>query len=196
MKLTAKEISLVAMFAALTSVAAILSRFSLIVIPFTQVPFSLVPFVVLLAGMILGPRLGALSITVYAIMGLIGIPVFESPMAGPAYILKPTFGFILGFIMGAYVTGTILPRQGSPTLARYLAASLAGIAAIYIVGLPYLYLILNFYLGNTVPVMQVLKIGFIPYIGFDLIKGVLASFLSMAVVRRLKASGMTDINRA
>ena len=196
MKLTAKEISLVAMFAALTSVAAILSRFSLIVIPFTQVPFSLVPFVVLLAGMILGPRLGALSMIVYTIMGLIGLPVFESPVAGPAYILKPTFGFIPGFILGAYATGIILPRQGSPTIIRYLAASLAGIAVIYIVGLPYLYVILNFYLGKAVPVIQVLKIGFIPYIAFDLIKGVLASFLSMAVVRRLKASGLADTYKA
>lgn len=195
MKLTAKEISLVAMFAALTSVAAVLSRFSLIVFPFTQVPFSLVPFVVLLSGMILGPRLGALSMTVYLIMGLIGIPVFESPIAGPAYILKPTFGFILGFILAAYVTGSILPRKGNPTLIRYLAASLGGIAAYYIVGLPYLFINLNFYLGKAVPIMQVLKIGFIPFIGFDLIKGVLASFLARAVVRRLKASGVADISK-
>lgn len=190
MKLTAKEISLVAMFAALTSVAAILSRFSLIVIPFTQVPFSLVPFVVLLAGMIIGPRLGALSLIVYTLLGLIGIPVFESPVAGPAYLLKPTFGFILGFILGAYVTGIMLPREGNPSIIRYLAASLAGIVVIYAIGLPYLYGILNFYLGKTVPVMQVLKIGLLPFIGLDLIKGVLAAFLASAVVRRLKASGV------
>jgi len=145
---------------------------------------------VLLAGMILGPRLGALSMIVYTLMGLIGIPVFESPVAGPAYILKPTFGFILGFILGAYVTGIMLPRQGNPGIIRYLAASLAGIAVIYIVGLPYLYAILNFYLGKTIPVMQVLKIGFIPFIGLDLIKGVLATLLASAVVRRLKASGV------
>jgi biotin transport system substrate-specific component len=84
----------------------------------------------------------------------------------------------------------MLPRRGNPTILRYLAASLAGIAVIYIVGLPYLYAILNFYLGKTVPVMQVLKIGFIPFIGLDLIKGVLATFLASAVVRRLKASGV------
>lgn len=189
MKLSARDIALVAMFAALTAVAAILSRFSLIVIPFYHVPFSLVPFIVLLAGMLLGPRLGALSIAVYVAMGLLGIPVFEKPpFGGPAYVLQTTFGYLMGFILGAYVTGKMLVNSNNPGILRYLLASLGGIAAIYLVGLPYLYAILNFYLGKTFPVMMVIKVGFAPFIALDLLKGVLASFLAVAVVKRLKTS--------
>ena len=182
MKLSAKEITLVAMFAALAAVAAALFRFGAPV-----VPFSLVPFVVLLSGMILGPRLGAMSMMVYVLMGLLGLPVFERPpFGGPVYILQPTFGFLLGYILGAYITGKMLQKKEKPGLIRYLAASVAGIAAIYLMGLPYLYLILNFYIGKVFPVLKVIQIGFTPFIIFDLLKGALASLLAMAVVRRVR----------
>lgn len=192
MKLSARDITLVAMFAALTAVAAIFSRFSLIVIPFYHVPFSLVPLIVLLAGMLLGARLGALSMAVYVAMGLLGLPVFEKPpFGGPAYVLQPTFGYLIGFILGAYVTGKLLPAQGNPGIIRCLLASLAGIAAIYLAGLPYLYAILNFYIGKTFSVLKVIQIGFAPFIALDLIKGVLASFLALAVIRRVKTAAGT-----
>lgn len=184
MKLSPREISLAAMFAALAAVAAALFRFGAPV-----VPFSLVPFVVLLAGMLLGPRLGAVSMAVYMLMGLMGLPVFEKPpFGGPAYVLQPTFGYLLGFILGAYVTGKLLPEDGNAGVARYLLASVAGIAAIYLAGLPYLYVILNFYLGKAVPVLKVIQIGFLPFIAFDLLKGALASVLARAVVRRVKTA--------
>ncbi|MFZ5644931.1 MAG: biotin transporter BioY [Bacillota bacterium] len=188
MKLSVKEISLVAMFAALTAVAAIVSRIFVIVLPFAQVPFSIVPFVVLLTGMVLGARLGALSMVVYVAMGLIGVPVFEKPpFGGPAYVLQPTFGFLLGFILGAYTTGKIT-EKANPGVLRYLMASLVGIAFIYLLGLPYLYGILNFYLGKSVPVLTVIKIGFAPFIGLDILKGVLASILSVAVLKRVNTA--------
>ncbi len=188
MKLSAKDISLAAMFAALAAVAAALFRFGAPI-----VPFSLVPFVVLLAGMLLGPRLGAVSMAVYVLMGLLGLPVFEKPpFGGPAYVLQPTFGYLLGFVLGAYVTGRLLPEKGRPGIARYLLASVGGIAAIYLAGLPYLYVILNFYLGKAVPVVKVIKIGFLPFIALDLAKAAAASFLARAVVGRVKSAVMAD----
>ncbi|MHB8916930.1 MAG: biotin transporter BioY [Desulfocucumaceae bacterium] len=188
MKLSARDISLAAMFAALAAVAAALFRFGTPV-----VPFSLVPFVALLAGMLLGPRLGAVSMAVYMLMGLLGLPVFEKPpFGGPAYLLQPTFGFLLGFVLSAYVTGKLLPANGTPGVFRYLLASVAGLAALYLVGLPYLYVILNFYLGKAVPVIKVIQIGFLPFIAFDLLKAGLASFLARAVIRRVKSAVATD----
>ena len=188
MKLTARDITLAAMFAALAAVAAALFRFGAPV-----VPFSLVPFVALLAGMILGGRLGAVSMAVYLLMGLLGLPVFEKPpFGGPAYVLQPTFGFLLGFVLSAYVTGKVLGEKSSPGLARYLLASPAGLTALYLVGLPYLYAILNFYLGKSVPVIKVIQIGLLPFIAFDLIKAVLSSLLARAVVRRVRSAVITE----
>ncbi|OAT80701.1 biotin transporter BioY [Desulfotomaculum copahuensis] len=181
MKMSPREMVLAALFAALCAVAAALVRFGGAV-----VPFSLVPFVVMLAGALLGARAGALSILVYVLLGLSGLPVFEKPpFGGPAYVLQPTFGFLPGFIAGAFVIGALLPRRREPGLWRYLPAMVAGLAVIYLVGLPYLYLILNFYLGKAVSAAQVIKIGFLPFIGFDLLKAVVAAGLARLVVRRL-----------
>ena len=155
------------------------------------VPFSLMPFVVMLAGGILGARLGALSVVVYILLGLIGVPVFATPpFGGPAYVLQPTFGFLLGFILSAYVTGTLLKNREQGSFACYLFSMVAGIFAYYLIGLPYLYIILNFYIGNAVSVSKVLAIGFTPFIIFDLVKAIAAASLARAVCRRLCAGGM------
>lgn len=185
-RLTPKDMVLVALFASLAVVAALLFRFFGGMI----VPFSLMPFVALLAAGLLGPRLGALSMGIYVLMGLIGVPVFEKPTyGGPAYVLSPTFGFLLGFIAAAYVAGLILkdPREAGPL--RLGAGMLAGIVVIYAVGLPYLYVILNYYLGKATDIPGVLMIGFLPFIGFDLLKALAAGVLVKAVSVRIPQPG-------
>ena len=150
------------------------------------VPFSLLPFVVLLAGGLLGPRLGAMSMFLYVVMGLLGIPVFEkAPYGGPAYVFSPTFGFLIGFIAAAYVVGLILQGKRDVGVIRMTMAMLAGVIVIYAVGLPYLYTILNYYVGKTYDVTAVLMIGFIPFIGFDLVKAVTAGLLIRLVSMRI-----------
>lgn len=181
MQISIREMILAALFAALAMVAAMLVRFGGPV-----VPFSLVPFVVMLAGGLLGAKGGALAMLVYVLLGLIGLPVFEKPpFGGPAYFLQPTFGFLLGYIGGAYVTGALLRGRGRPGLLRYFLAMAGGLGVLYLFGLPYLYLILNFYLGKTVSVIQVIKIGFLPFIGFDLLKAGAAAALARMISVRL-----------
>ena len=181
MKFSTRDITLAGMFAALAAVVAVLGRFGVTAI----VPFSLQPLVALLAGGLLGARLGAMSIMVYVMMGLVGLPVFEKPpFGGPAYVLQPTFGFLLSFIAAAYVSGKLLEGKQSGSFLRYYTAMLAGVCVIYAVGLPYLYLILNFYMGKAMPVMEVIKIGFLSVVGFDLIKAAVSASVAMAVYRR------------
>lgn len=185
-RFSARDITMTAVFAAMAVVAAMLVRYAGPI-----VPFSLVPFVVMLAGGLLGPRLGALSIVVYILLGLVGLPVFETaPFGGPSYVFKPTFGFLLGYIGSAYVIGALLKNPEKRSYGRYFIAMLAGIIFYYVVGLPYLYAILTFYLGKTYSVMQVLKIGFIPFIALDLVKAAAATVLARAVYRRLDAYGI------
>lgn len=180
MQLPVRDLVLAAMFAALAVVAAVVVRF---VGPI--VPFSLVPFVVLLAGILLGPRLAALSMMVYVLLGLVGLPVFERPpFGGPAYVLQPTFGFLVGYVAAAYVTG-YLAGQGRGSLVRYFVATVAGIAVLYLCGLPYLYVILNFYMGMTKSAWEIIKIGFIPFILWDFIKAAAAVSLARAVLKRM-----------
>ncbi len=185
MKLTVKEMALVSMFAALACIGGLLMRFGGPVI----VPYSLLPFISLLAGVLLGGRLGALSMVVYLAIGLLGVPVFAAPpYGGLAYFVKPTAGFLFGFIGGAYVTGKLVERMRKNTAGNYMLASCIGVAVIYLIGLPYLYVVLNFFVGKALNVWSVLKIGLLPFIAFDLIKAFIVSVIAVPVVKQVKLS--------
>lgn len=180
MTLSTQELVRAAMFAALMCVLTIMVRMFQ---PLVVIPFSLQPLVMLLAACLLSPRAAFLSMFAYLGLGLIGIPVFSMPpYGGPAYVLVPSFGFILAFPIAAWVQSRLIKRMD---WMNFIAAGLAGIAVMYIIGLVYMYFILNFYLGHTVDVLKVLKLGFIPYFTFDLIKLALASWLGLEVSRRL-----------
>lgn len=183
MKFTSREIALAGLMAAIMVVVTMITR-----IPFVHavVPFSLQPLVAVLAGVLLGARIGALSMVVYLLLGLVGLPVFATqPFGGPAYVLKPTFGFLLGQVLAAYVAGKILAGNKNWSFVNYLLASLAGMAVIYLVGLPYIYGILNLYVGKAVSVMGVLKIGFLPFVLWDVLKAVMVAVLARTIHLRL-----------
>lgn len=179
MQLSTQELVRAALFTAFMCILTVLVR---LFQPVVVIPFSLQPLVMLLAACLLTPRAAALSMLAYLLLGLIGIPVFSlPPYGGPAYVFIPSFGFILGFPLAAWVQSRLIKKPG---LAIFILAGLAGIIVLYAVGLPYMYLILNFYLGHTVNVAGVLKIAFFPFIGFDCLKIVLASLLALQMCRR------------
>lgn len=187
-KFSARDITMTAVFSALAVVAAMLVRYA-----GSIVPFSLLPFVVMLAGGLLGARLGALSVIVYILLGLMGLPVFATPpFGGPAYVLQPTFGFLIGFVASAYVIGMLLKNREESGFARYFLSMSAGVVVYYLIALPYLYIILNFYLNSAFSVAKVLAIGFTPFIGLDLVKAAAAAILARAVYRRLNAYGLSE----
>ncbi len=172
------------MFTAVIAASAILTRF----LPVAVVPYSLQSLLVFLAGGVLNRRTAALSILAYILLGLVGIPVFASPpYGGPGYFLMPSFGFLLGFILTAWIVSFCLERWGNSLMAHILSV-IAGIAAMYLIGLPYLFIILKFYLGQAVDVGYIIKIGLIPFIGLDLIKASIAAFISYQVRKNLNWS--------
>lgn len=192
MKLSTRDIVLVGAFAALAALGAVIVRFGGDAI----VPFSPIPFVAVASGLMLGSRRGALAMLVYVLVGLIGVPVFaKAPFGGPQYVLQPSFGFLLGFIAAAFVSGLVMERWRKRRIVHYGIASLVGLVVIYLLGLPYLWVILNFVMGadvlaklgmsKPIPVMTVLKIGFIPFIIFDLGKMVVAAAVAREVGERV-----------
>lgn len=173
-----KNLAKTAVFAALMCLAGMVLRW---VSP-ALVPFSVMPLIVYLAGIILGARYGALAMLVYIVLGLFGLPVFASaPFAGLGYVLKPTFGFIIGYIAAAYVVGLIY-KQGS--LWRAALGAFAGLVMINLFGLTYLYGILNWVLLKPSSITKVMTIGFFPFITFDLIKAAISAWIGNEVVRR------------
>lgn len=177
-----RDMVLAALFAALACVAAIIVRFG----GAAMVPFSLLPLVAFLAGSLLGARTGAISMVVYILLGLAGLPVFAAaPFGGIPYVLKPTFGFLLGFVGGAYTTGALLKQNEQQSIFRIIFAMLAGLVVIYLIGLPYFYAIFNFYQGKVMLPAQVIKVVFLPFIGLDLVKLVVAAVIAKGVGSRL-----------
>jgi len=150
------------------------------------VPFSLQPVIVMLAGCLLAPAEAVLALTIYILLGLMGIPVFASPpYAGVAYLLKPSFGFLLGFIPAAGLMSLFMQRRPH-TLGMLAAACLGGMVVYYLIGLPYLYVVLTYYLHQPTGLLRVLQIGLLPFIGFDLLKVALAAWLAREISRRLE----------
>ncbi len=183
MKLTVKEMVLVSMFAALACGGALMLRYGGTAV----VPYSILPFVALMAGVLLGSRLGALSMALYLVIGLAGVPVFATPpYGGLAYLVKPTAGFLFGFIGGAYIAGKITEKVGKNSIFTYMLASCAGLVTLYLIGLPYFYVIMNFYVGKALDVWAVLKVAFLPFIGFDLLKALIASLIAVPVTKQVR----------
>lgn len=169
------DMVLCAMFASLIAVGAFIR------IPIPYVPFTLQLFFTTLAGLLLGPKLGAASSLVYMITGLIGIPIFTEG-GGPGYIFKPSFGYIIGFVIGSFVTGMIASKAARPSFKRLLTASLAGLVIVYAIGMIYCFLITNFYLGTDMSVKTVFLYCFLFIIPGDLALTFLASFLSQRLI--------------
>lgn len=137
-----RNIVLCALFVALITISAYLK------IPIAGVPHSFQFFFAIMAGMLLGGRLGACTWTVYVIMGLIGIPVFTGG-GGFYYVVQPTFGYLIGFIITAYVTGIIARWRDDPGYGRLFCAAFVGLAITYTFGVIYFYLIRNFYMTDA-----------------------------------------------
>ena len=147
------------------------------------VPFSVLPVFVLMSGIILGAEYAAMAMLLYLVLGLFGLPVFSTaPYGGLGYILKPTFGFLIGYVAAAYVVGKVY-REGS--LRRAIVGVLAGLVTLYLFGLIYLYIILHWVLHSPTSVAGVLMIGFVPLLFMgDLIKAGIAVWVGQEVVRR------------
>jgi biotin transport system substrate-specific component len=180
--LSSRELSLVALFAALSGIGGFIR------LPIPYVPLTLQSLMVMLSGLILGGRLGALSQVVYILVGLMGIPVFAHG-GGPGYVLQPSFGYLLGFVAGAYVIGRFTEgRQRLPRLALLLVL-LAGLAVIYLPGVTVLYLNLHLIQQKPFAAGTVVKIGLLAPLPGDLLKLGLVLVLGPVLHQRFRGNG-------
>ncbi len=176
---TAVNIAEVAMFAALMVAGAYIQ------IPFPFVPLTFQTAVAVLAGLLLGTAKGSAAMAVYAFMGLIGLPVFTSG-GGFSYVLRPSFGYILGFIAAAAAEGLIVGRSSPCRLIRLIFAALAAFAVNYAVGVAYFIAVwqLSGYEGLRLAVVDYNLI----YMPKDVILSVLAAVVAwrvLPVIRKL-----------
>lgn len=173
--LKSKDLVLCSLFVALIIVGTFIK------IPIPVLPFTLQLLFTMLAGLLLGPKLGATAVVIYIILGLIGLPVFTEG-GGFGYIFKPTFGYIIGFAVGAYVTGKIANKDKTPDMKRLLKANFAGLAIVYIFGMLYYYYISNFYLASPIGVKAIILYCFILAVPGDIFLCILGAFLGKRLI--------------
>lgn len=173
-RLDATDLARVAVFVAIVAVLGLPGAFTIA----GGVPITAQTMGVMLAGAILGPWLGALSMTVMMALVAIGLPLLAGGRGGVGVFLGPSAGYALGWILGAFVIGLIVHAGGrKPVLWRtFVGTVTGGIVAIYAVGIPVQSLVTRLPLGET----ALLSLVFVPG---DLIKAALASLIVMTLVR-------------
>lgn len=161
--------------------ATLITAGAFIRIPVPVVPFTLQFLFTMLAGLLLGGKLGCISVCVYLFMGLLGLPVFAEG-GGLAYLFQPSFGYLIGFAVASYVTGVIANKASNPSYRRLLAATFIGLGIVYLFGMAYYYLISNFYLGTPIGLWPLFLYCFLLAIPGDIALCVLGSILGKRLI--------------
>lgn len=169
-----------ALFAALTAAGAFIR------IPLGYSSITLQFFFTAMAGCLLGPVWGPVSQAVYVALGLIGLPIFTQG-GGLTYLLQPTCGFLIGLIPATWVIG-LLTAHRPPHPVRTALACLAGLTVLYAVGLPYMAVILNQYMGKAMDFSAILWAGMLPFLPGDMLKIAVTAALAPLLQKRLSAA--------
>ncbi|MEG1153957.1 MAG: biotin transporter BioY [Ruthenibacterium sp.] len=173
-KYNTKTLILIALFAALTAVLAQIQ------LPIGPVPFNLAVLGAFLAGMLLPPLAATLSMGVYMMLGIIGIPVFAGFMGGPAVLFGKTGGYVLGYLAIAFCTALAMQKSGKIVV---VACSMAfGLAVCYTLGTIW------FMIFTGMGLVQSLTFCVIPFIIPDIVKGICAWLLGKTLQTRLSVA--------
>ena len=144
-------------------------------LPFSPVPIALQGHLCLLLGVLFGSRIGALAVLTYLLQGALGMPVFALGNAGIPVLLGPTGGYLIGYVLGTWVTGYLVERSGSKNQRLACLAMVVGNLVVYLCGLSQLSLFVG--------IERVFLLGMLPFLLGDCLKLCIAH----RVLKTLKA---------
>ncbi|MDQ3464005.1 MAG: biotin transporter BioY [Actinomycetota bacterium] len=173
--LPAHDLARIAAFAALIAVLGLPGQLLLFG---NSVPVTLQTLGIMLAGSLLGPRLGALSVASFLVLVAAGLPLLAGGRGGLGVFAGPSVGYLLGWVLGAYVIGSILRYSGSRyrPVSGFAANLIGGIAVVYAVGIP-----VQAWITDT---SLLVAAGFAAvFLPGDLLKAVLATAVAAGVHR-------------
>lgn len=155
-----KMMALTSLFTALISIGAFIK------IPLGDVPISLQLTFVLISGFLLGKKFGPLSVIIYILLGLSGIPIFTGG-GGINYIFRPSFGYLIGMIFSSYFVGFFAQSKILKSPIKTTVIAFIGVLICYVYGFTYMFLIYKFYLGKTIVLWNLLYSGVLIFIPKD-----------------------------
>ncbi len=169
--------------------AAVLCVFSVMTVPIGSVPITMGLFGIMLAGATLGAGKGAVSVSVFILLGAVGLPVFSGFKGGVTVLAEPTGGYIWSYIPAVVLIGLICKyecKRKITATVRTFSACLAGTVLCYAFGTA------QFMLIQKTDFVKSLSLCVIPFIPFDIAKSAAAAYLSVPLRRALKKSGAMD----
>ncbi|MDF9824703.1 biotin transport system substrate-specific component [Breznakia sp. PF5-3] len=183
MKLTIKEMCISSMFALIIAMGAFIK------IPISLVPVTMQTLFVILCALLLGSKLATLSVLLYIAIGLVGIPVFANG-GGITYVLQPSFGYLLGFLLAAKVVGSLKDKFTS--FGTMLCLCIFGMLIIYAIGFGYFYFIQNIYFGKNFKFGWMFYNLFLVYLPGDILACIAAAIIKqkVAIVVKLPSSSV------
>lgn len=171
-----RELTLCALFVVLFIIG------SKIVIPAGVIPLTLQTMVVIIAGMLLKPKQIWLSYSLFFLMGLIGLPVFANG-GGIAYVLQPSFGFLLSFPIAASMISFTRTKLNAKGFLSHFILCMIALVIIYVIGCIYMYGILNFYMGSNKSIGAIIAMGATPFILSDTCSIALGCYCSLQLAK-------------
>ncbi|WP_208559602.1 biotin transporter BioY [Marinilactibacillus kalidii] len=170
-----KDLMQIALLTSMLSVA------SVFIIPIGPVPITLQVFFFLLIPALVGKIKGALTITLYMILGLIGFPVFAGGSGGFQSLLSPAFGYIIGAIFVSLVVGRLHQKKASSI--EIIGTMFVGIMVLYLIGMTYQFVIMNQVLGTAISWQSIMLTNLTAFLPIDMVK----AFTAGIVYQRLEA---------
>lgn len=183
--LSVSDIALIGLFTALTAVSAFIK------IPGPIVPFTAQTIVVALCGVLLGAKRAAVAQVLYIILGLVGFPIFTGG-GGLGYVVYPTFGYLLGFVVMALICGFFTDKcikiNGKITLLPMIGIILASLASLYICGVAYYMALQAWYVGTPADFGKTLWNFVVLFLPTDIAGGVLVAVIGPRIRKALARS--------
>ena len=152
-----------------------------IIVPIGPVPITMQPLVVLLAGMLLGSRLSAVSICVWVMLGCVGLPVFNQGQGGAVMLVGPTGGFIIAFIITAWLVGYLTERDLEASYLKNLMYMCVGMLVCYAIGLIGFKLSFQYFLQKPMSWDNAILLAVAPFLPFDIIKAAAAALIASSL---------------
>lgn len=163
-----RKMAMASLFAALIAVGAFV-RIPVVVSP---VPITLQVLFIFLAGAMLGSRWGLMSVLVYLLLGIVGLPVFSGGSSGIGVLLGSTGGYLIGFAIASFVIGLLSEKWGNSSIVLNAVFMSAGLIVIYVLGTGYLMHVAK------ISAESAILLGAIPYLPGDMLKLIFSSVIA------------------
>lgn len=152
-----------------------------IMLPISPVGITLGTFLIYLTGFLLGPRLGSVSIFLYLLLGMVGLPVFSGYRCGAAVLFGPTGGYLIGYLFCVWIVGFLSGKScgGKWLIARFVLAAVLGTVVLYLFGTVWFLLVYT----KGITLSDALAKCVLPFLPFDSVKIVVSAVLAAALQR-------------